>query len=329
MTPQIRATKAKEFVHKLGLDWEEVADEAKGRAKRLMTRDFTWSPNKDGSIERFTTTFRKAFTAVCESPGMIDQNWPNHVFFKADDMDRFLVIRWQRAGICCLHACVVLQHYLQCLRCGNHNHAMLDISEFLRERLSRDLQKKFIVDGNTGFGSVEFFKLITGVKDNKLMSINIPMKSVFEEDFHTEVDRVLQRFQKVKEPALVSCFPVELAFSSPDILVHDGEIDIQNFYDFATSRGKKPNTRILHSMLLIGARKDESTGKVWFLLQNWWKEKLFCAISAEYFASCTGATISFVGKTDVFLQPGYHVVDAEYAETSIEIEECKFHPVEG
>ena len=76
-------------------------------------------------------------------------------------------------------------------------------------------------------------------------------------------------------------------------------------------------------MVLIGAHKDENTGRVWFLLQNFWRGGYFRLVSAEYLASC-GAIISFVLlDADVSLTKGdYTTVDAEYAETDIPFEEC-------
>jgi hypothetical protein len=63
-------------------------------------------------------------------------------------------------------------------------------------------------------------------------------------------------------------------------------------------------------------------GKVWFLLQNTWKNKYFRVVSAEYMASCK-ATISFVHKgVSVALVEKLHVVDSWYAETNCEMEEC-------
>ena len=42
-------------------------------------------------------------------------------------------------------------------------------------------------------------------------------------------------------------------------------------------------------MVLIGARTDAS-GKRWFLLQNWWKEKQFVEVSEDYMGYCKPQT---------------------------------------
>ena len=44
-----------------------------------------------------------------------------------------------------------------------------------------------------------------------------------------------------------------------------------------------------HAMLIIGARRDDTTGKRWFLLQNWWKEMQFVEVSDEYLGYCCKA----------------------------------------
>ena len=49
----------------------------------------------------------------------------------------------------------------------------------------------------------------------------------------------------------------------------------------------------LHAMTLVGHREND--GQHLFLLQNWWKEKQFIEVSAEYLAAAR-AGITFVGK---------------------------------
>ena len=49
----------------------------------------------------------------------------------------------------------------------------------------------------------------------------------------------------------------------------------------------------MHSMVLLGFRQENGTGgarggqvKTFFFIQNWWREKQFVEVSAEYFAVC-------------------------------------------
>ena len=68
-------------------------------------------------------------------------------------------------------------------------------------------------------------------------------------------------------------------------------------------------------------RKDEETGKLWFLLQNFWATKYLVVVSGEYMASCR-AKISFLKRGgSISLKEEMQVIDAHYSETDIALEE--------
>ena len=332
---------AAEFVTELGLDWEGLTALKQYRAKRLMSEDFSWSPGH-GDTLRYTTTFKKEFDTFVEKieamkrdeeskedegavkiPS-IEFSW---LFFDEEAIENYLVIRKQRSGICCLHASVLLQHYLQCLRSADQettNHRMLDISQFIRENLEPAKKKKYIETGACGLGSEEFFKTITGLSStHQLLPAPICKKSLDEYFFYCGVQNVIRLFEHSQEPALVQQFAIEANFERE--VVHDREVDEAEFRAFGESKGKQ---RVLHSMVLLGVRKveteDPGKPKVWFLLQNFWENDYFHLVSAEYLASCT-ATITFAPpNVDISLNEAgnYSTVDGNYAETEIAFEEC-------
>jgi len=268
-------------------------------------------------------TFRKEFFKFCESLGEEGEAWKSgsRVFLDEKAIDDYLVIRKQKSGICVLHASVVLQHYVQSLRISNeedHTHEMLDISKFIRDDFPKEKKTKYIKTGACGLGSEEFFLLITETK--KLKKHHFTMKSFEEKIFHFEVEHFLEMYQYLKAPALVSCFRTEKAFHSGTIF--DGEVDESKFDKYAKSHGKSEGIYCTQAMVMLGAHKDENTGKVWFLLQNFWENGYFRLVSAEYMASCN-ATVSFVlDEADVSLKKNFNIVDAEYAETTVQWEEC-------
>jgi len=57
---------------------------------------------------------------------------------------------------------------------------------------------------------------------------------------------------------LVNRFYVEAAFRHRNKFSYEGQVSID--------REKKSD----HAMVLVGVRKDATTGKCWLLLQNWW-----------------------------------------------------------
>ena len=235
-------------------------------------------------------------------------------------MDEYLVIRRQLSGICYMHAGALLQHYLQCIRTpGMVDQKMLDLSTYIRNCFSNHELTEFLVKGEGG-SSVSFFARITGISVRKLLSRSFNARKSEDPDyFNVCTAWALRTFARLREPGLVSGFLIETAFGDARQSTFDYEVDEQNFYMYAERRGGvKP---ITHSMVLIGVHHDEKTGKVWFLLQNFWRNKYFCLVSAEYLASCD-AKISFVRQgEDVSLEDGHMTVDAMYVETDLDVEE--------
>ena len=123
------------------------------------------------------------------------------------------------------------------------------------------------------------------------------------------------------EPALVSEFAIEEDFRRSDKFQYDGEADVDDIYKYAKSQGKADNTRILHSMVLLGFWEDQKSGKVWFFLQNFRANKYLVVVSGEYLASCS-ALITFAPLNEsVSLKSQMEMVDAHYCETETSPEE--------
>lgn len=139
MTPEEREKKAKEFVLAVGLKWESINEEQRIRAMRIQSPDFTFSPTQGGEAppsKRYTTTFRKEWTDFLNSIKNTElqhafSNFDN-VFFNEDDIEKYMVIRRQRSGVCSSHSSVTFQHYVKSCRStsGEKNHKMIDISTY-------------------------------------------------------------------------------------------------------------------------------------------------------------------------------------------------------
>ena len=82
-------------------------------------------------------------------------------------------------------------------------------------------------------------------------------------------------WQDYMEPTLVSNFWIEKDFKTPGKFVYDCEVEESKFVDYRKECGLEKDKKMMHSMVLLGIRKDEEiAGKVWFLLQNLWKDKV-------------------------------------------------------
>jgi len=97
-------------------------------------------------------------------------------FFDELALDGYLVIRRRRDGSCCYqHAVIVFVHYLTVLRSDpeNFEHTMLDLSTFMREHMSDEELKQYILDPQGGT-SMSFLREITGLRRFEVQKIYLP-----------------------------------------------------------------------------------------------------------------------------------------------------------
>lgn len=113
-------------------------------------------------------------------------------------------------------------------------------------------------------------------------------------------------------PALVSNFKV-----SPEFQKEGVSFSGLHNLDNADCKG-------MHSMLLIGGRSEvvenSDDSKFFFLLQNWWADRFFIEVSAEYLYS-SEATISFVEEEVEEIPGGFACTNSPYSETCIDTSE--------
>jgi len=324
---------------KKGLDitYDDLDQDGKLRANRLMSADFSWSPTKDKE-DRGETTFSEQwdlfchFIAGCQTlSSLFCDGLIASVFFDQTATEKYLAIRLQKTGICYMHAVAVFQHYLWCLRTKpeGDNHEMLDISWYIREKFPNDKLKNFITKGGGG-SAVEFYCEVTGAELDVMRgeTIHLQKKSADEATFQRRMDEICDLFKNTNEPALVSEFKIERDFKTPNKFVYDDEVDQQAYYDYGLECKKPHGGRVLHSMVMLGLKKEPS-GKVWFLLQNFWASKYLVLASGEYLASC-GAVVTFAPKSvTVDLKENFTVIDAHYMETEVGPEEEEYCPEES
>ena len=340
MTKGEREAAARDFMAKkrLGISYDDLSQDGQLRANRLMSADFSWSPTKDKE-DRGETTFSDQWDLFClfiaghqTLSSLFCDGLIASVFFDQEAIEKYLAIRLQKAGICYMHAVAVFQHYLWCLRTKpeGDNHKMLDISWYIREKFPNDKLEKFLTKGGGG-SAVEFYCGVTGAEldDMRGVSIFLPRKSTNEATFQRRMVEICDLFKDTNEPALVTEFKIESGFTATDKFVYDGEVDQQAYYDYASECKKPKDIRVLHSMVMLGLKKEEPSGKVWFLLQNFWASKYLLLISGEYLASC-GAVVTFAPKSvTVDLKENFTVIDAHYMETEVGPEEEEYCPEES
>ena len=178
-----------------------------------------------------------------------------------------LVERFQKSGLCYMHACVVAQHYLVAMN-NSEEVPMLDMAEYLKKYMPGDSLYQHIWD-NKGGDSLDFFKNILKERPDSENIVTLSNRVLAE----TEMDKLLKSYG----PGLVSGFRVAKAFIGED-WQHLGKYNVEKF------EGR-------HAMVLVGFRSVD--GKKRYLLQNWWKSKPYVEVDVDYLLS-SEATIHFI-----------------------------------
>ena len=215
--------------------------------------------------------------------------WNNtyHAYVTLRERGKPFVHRYQPFGLSYSHAAVVAQHYYYSrqYRCPP---GMIDMTKLIRQSFSSDDIEHHIF-GN-GYGSST--RLLDGIVERHATQSSRNMRV---HDF--------RNLLTWHGPALVSDFKVHADFYASKAIRFDGS----------------PKGPFIghHAMVLIGIRKVISTGKQWYLLQNWWKDMQFVEVSQEYMDHC-GARLTFVAGTlpeypDWFPSHSHRV--AEYMDT--------------
>lgn len=313
------------------VEYDELDNDGQLRAKRLMSKDFSWRPSHDGQSNHHKTTFKEQYDLFRNRVGHV---FDDNVFFAGEGFDKafedYLVIRRQRAGLCYMHAVTVFQHYVDYIRRHRvkndheNDHSTLDISWYIRECFAPTKLEKFL-RSSCGGGSVDFFCEITGIWPLDIIFRQIQCKSKDETKFRRDIEVLFLTWQQQREPALVSRFAVEERFQENGKFVYDYEVDTEKFFAYAEKQGKPSRAMVLHSMVLIGMRKDDKSGKYWFLLQNFWPTKYLVVVSGEYMASCRALITFAPDDENVSLKNNLTVVNAHYSETETELEETRDH----
>lgn len=321
-------TKVKLFLKSKGIDnaeeiYGKLDDTGLDKIERLMSGDIT--SNAKNYFLEFFEHFVKLVPAWRQSSvgdkRKLDNNDIINLFweqFTPEQNEKVLVIRKQNSGNCYLHAPVVLEHYLIAIATNCESRSMttstIDIGRYENFLLSGNKLINFLLNDEGG-NSLTTLKNICNLKSSDTLKITIPDKDTAPTSYSETCEILLKRV--AYQPALVSAFQVfnefrdkkQVSFSRNSYEVESDGDDI-----------------LMHSMVLIGARKS-STGEYFFLLQNWWEGKYFIEVSGEYMHLCD-AKITFVKKaiTRKYELTNY-VCDALYSETTADASETFYERV--
>jgi hypothetical protein len=184
------------------------------------------------------------------------------------------------------------------------DHGMLDMAAEIALHFSRERLETHIF-GGVGQYSVDFLKGILH-PGNKLLPFTP----------HWPLHELMESLREYG-PALVSNFGVDEDFLDKTVRHHHGLPDTIKFHGN-------------HAMVLVGICVDDS-GKVFFLLQNWWKGKQFVEVSREYMIA-SDASFHFVVTPQESVSVDrhrFHSGRMHYVETEATLDLPDNFPVEG
>lgn len=259
--------------HELLSGTSKKTKKALKRLERIVVR----GPVKQ---EKMKTMKKQFFTQFVESHVEWQQQGKSWVAFRDHPLlQGAYVERVQKAGLCFMHAPVVLQHYVVAMNTKDKSKVgVMDMPMFLR----RNANCKYLwshVHENRGGNSFELLRTI--MREDKDEDVTWLDCSTHDE---AEIKKSLHQFG----PALVSSFRVHADFGDKDTITYRG----------------KPTGKFegLHSMLLVGYR-HEKDGKILYLLQNWWEDKPFIEVDTAYLAKCYPALWFVKTRTGGYKMP--------------------------
>ena len=212
--------------------------------------------------------------------------WENYL-----ELKDLLVVRMMSndaMGSCHTQATVCTQHYVVAvnqflLNNKTDNVGMITIPSLLRHKLNTcDLLRNYLFSEKGG-KALQDLGLICDLPMTHDLSTLTPEplftpKEVF-------CNHVMDRLKR--QPALVHRFAM---IDRSGFAISNGKVSF-SAADVHTDRSIYEE---LHAMVLVGMRRDDE-GQYWFLMQNWWSEKLFVEVSYE-FLMAADASITFVNK---------------------------------
>eukprot|EP00405_Crypthecodinium_cohnii_P016973 CAMPEP_0206445064 /NCGR_PEP_ID=MMETSP0324_2-20121206/15274_1 /ASSEMBLY_ACC=CAM_ASM_000836 /TAXON_ID=2866 /ORGANISM="Crypthecodinium cohnii, Strain Seligo" /LENGTH=366 /DNA_ID=CAMNT_0053913185 /DNA_START=86 /DNA_END=1186 /DNA_ORIENTATION=+ len=215
-----------------------------------------------------------------------------------------LLERLQNSGICYMHASVLVQAYAIGCATGKFE-GMLDLAAFFRKHETRQALENHIFQDQGGSST----RFLENILDTDPQLVKRFTDVLFHPvNFQRERDDVL-RDLKQYGPALVSQFQVVEDFHVGEQYAHTGK----------TECGKVVG---LHAMALVGHRVDDVHGDM-YLLQNWWANKPFVEVDAEYLHCCQ-PVISFVAsaQTTIPKRFKFSTNPHRHAELQLSLAEC-------
>lgn len=226
-----------------------------------------------------------------------NEAYHNHPYLKS--------LRHQTTGNCGAHAAVQLLHYLMDIRStGNVNVGSVDLTAHMQLRLLRGEELLNYLTGKRHIKPLFYFASLARV--NHTVLIRLSFQLPFEDHLAANLLVAAELMDQVRiQPGMVTEFVTTQPFTRSSLVSFTGQPT------FAGTEGAR-------AMLIVGARRVGDA--YYFLLQNWYSEKQFVEVSAEYLAYCM-ASMFFVPTTqNITISPTVPMKQYSATECAIEDE---------
>ncbi|CAE7840620.1 unnamed protein product [Symbiodinium sp. CCMP2592] len=295
------------FLYAKGVLRQEVSEARKAKLAALLLPDDIYEESKqrlrrlvlEGEHSQSVLDDSNSFTRLLN----LLPSWRDNLSYVAfrDDgrISCGLLERVQLSGLCYMHAPVVLQAYLVAMQATGTS-KMLDLADYIRKyRTAKELEDHIFRDEG---GSSQAF--LREILSNSSGVVDFSCRSLVDEIVGQAIIKRIVSNLKEFGPALVSGFMVTENFLDAKIHQYFGQ-------DNSNEVG-------LHAMVLVGHRKDGGQDR--FLLQNWWSDKGFIEVDAEYLAG-QRASLVFVQSDQPDIPVQFSRSSARHVELEMTVRE--------
>jgi hypothetical protein len=299
------------YLKEHAIEWEEPALERLATRRMAAVRtimagnDVQWEGH---SFDAVFGDFKRQVPGWESTDAVLffnNEAYQNHPFLKS--------LRHQTTGNCGAHAAVQLLHYLMDIRsAGNVNVGSVDLTAYMQlselrgEDLLNYLTRKRHIKPLFYFASLGRLDHTNFIR----LSFQLPFEGHLSANLLVAAEIM---DQVTTQPGMVTDFVATQPFTRSTLASFAGKPT------FAGTEG-------VHTMLIVGARHVGDA--YYFLLQNWYNEKQFVEVSAEYLAYCL-ASMFFVPTTQsITMSPTvpvklYSATECTIEDESSEDEECE------
>ena len=272
-----------------------IALQARFRLKRLLDADDCATPETTSSG---AASFLMAFLTSNPLWTQVDDSC-ELVFWRFPSIMLALILRVQQSGLCFIHAPLTTLHYLRNMLATSLIADTIDITSFMRRDIEDGGTAAYVFSDTGGSAKSVLLQVLqpsVGACEATLISRSYNFSSSA-----SDIGPDLRRLLKLYGPGCVLSMAAEKALKAPRM----------------SFTGKHTTDLVgLHSVVLVGVRRDARSGKHFMLLQNSWANLPFFEVDEDYWYA-SKAEVNFVVTPQTAARPGFITNSLDIAESGV------------